>query len=64
MCIRDSYRIVFNANAAKYTTGNNHPSWNLKLSWGNPGSQTPSISTDQSSSNTTNLGTPLSLIHI
>ncbi|MDO6362254.1 hypothetical protein, partial [Lactobacillus paragasseri] len=51
------YRIVFNANAAKYTTGNNHPSWNLKLSWGNPGSQTPSISTDQSSSNTTNLGT-------
>lgn len=52
------YRIVFNANAAKYTTGNNHPSWNLKLSWGNPGSQTPSISTDQSSSNTTNLGTP------
>lgn len=52
------YRIVFNANVAKYTTGNNHPSWNLKLSWGNPGSQTPSISTDQSSSNTTNLGTP------
>ena len=51
------YRIVFNANAVKYTTGNNHPSWNLKLSWGNPGSQTPSISTDQSSSNTTNLGT-------
>lgn len=50
------YRVVFNSNAASVTTGNNHPSFTLHLSWGNAQSQQPSISTDQSSSNTTNLG--------
>lgn len=50
------YRVVFNSNAEKVTTGNNHPSWTLNLNWGNPQSQQPSISTNQSSSNTTDLG--------
>ena len=56
------YRIVFNSAATSNTQGNNHPSWTLNLSWGNDGTNpdipfnNPSISTDQSSSNQTNLG--------
>ena len=50
------YRVVFNSNAETVTTGNNHPSWTLNLKWGNAQSQQPSISTNQSSTNTTNLG--------
>lgn len=50
------YRIVFNSNAAKYTSGNNNLTLTPILRWGNPTSQNPSISVDQSSSNTDNLG--------
>ena len=50
------YRIVFNSEAAAYTSGNNKLILNPILRWGNPQSQQPSISINQSSDNTTNLG--------
>lgn len=50
------YRIVFNSEAAAYTSGNNKLTLNPILRWENPQSQQPSISTNQSSTNTTNLG--------
>ncbi len=50
------YRIVFNSEAAAYTSGNNKLTLNPILRWGNPQSQQPSISINQGSDNTTNLG--------
>lgn len=50
------YRIVFNSEAAAYTSGNNKLTLNPILRWENPQSQQLSISTNQSSTNTTNLG--------
>ncbi|OOK87706.1 hypothetical protein B0B48_08105 [Lactobacillus gasseri] len=48
------YRIVFNSNAAEYTSGNNNLTLTPILRWGNPTSQNPSINIDQSDKN--NLG--------
>ncbi|WP_297816258.1 hypothetical protein [uncultured Lactobacillus sp.] len=50
------YRIVFNSAATTYTSGNNNLTLTPILRWGNPQSQQPSISPNQASSNTTDLG--------
>lgn len=50
------HRIVFNSEATAYTSGNNKLTLSPILRWGNPQSQQPSISTNQSSTNTSNLG--------
>ena len=50
------YRIVFNSEEAAYNSCNNKLTLNPILRWENPQSQQPSISTNQSNTNTTNLG--------